>query len=234
MTLQRSVPTFTGKSVVVLGVVLAATMIGPLVAVGVLTGVGFLPVESAARNLAFVFFLAGMVCVAIVGLWRRRAGVPWVMLGITWPTARLWHLLWQVPLGYLVVIAAMWVSQWLRGMPGQPPEKDSIGITADSPVVLLLLAFLAGVIMVPLWEELFFRGAVMGYLKQRWGTTVAVLGSAALFALCHPALEVTLYYFAFGLMCAWLRVFHRNLWGPLAFHMAINGPVTMTMILAVT
>jgi len=95
------------------------------------------------------------------------------------------------------------------------------GVNTDT--LLSLIATLGSfVILTPIHEELFFRGAVMGYLKEHYSPKVAILYSTYVFALLHghPGLYPSTFFL--GLILA--LVYHRwnNIWYPIILHMLIN------------
>lgn len=83
---------------------------------------------------------------------------------------------------------------------------------------------IAGVIAVAVAEELFFRRLAYGWLA-RWGTAVAVIGAAILFALVHIptyGAAVLPLDFAAGLLFGWQR-WTTGTWTASAFtHAAAN------------
>jgi membrane protease YdiL (CAAX protease family) len=68
----------------------------------------------------------------------------------------------------------------LAGLPVADPPP---GLPIDLPE--LPLAFLSVVILIPLFEELLFRGLLLNWLKQRMVWWLAALTSSVLFALLH-------------------------------------------------
>jgi len=72
-----------------------------------------------------------------------------------------------------------------------PPYHPLQGLTATSSSNEIRWALgLAAVVGAPLLEETFFRGALYGALRRRWGIGAALLGSSAFFALLHPQLPL--------------------------------------------
>lgn len=85
------------------------------------------------------------------------------------------------------------------------------------------LAIAAGVVAA-VAEEIFFRRLVYGWL-ERWGTALAVVGSAALFALVHVpvyGLGVLPLDFAAGLVFAWQRRATGGWTAPAVTHVFAN------------
>ncbi|HLY65447.1 MAG TPA: CPBP family intramembrane glutamic endopeptidase [Chloroflexota bacterium] len=73
-----------------------------------------------------------------------------------------------------------------------------------APLALFALALLAGCVLAPLVEELFFRGYVFQTFWQRRGPWWSYLFSALLFAAAHANLPAAAPIFVMGLMLAYL------------------------------
>ena len=77
-------------------------------------------------------------------------------------------------------------------------------------------------IIVPIMEEVLFRGLVYnrltGYTKNVW----ALLGGAAIFALYHGNVIQILFAFPMGIVLILLYRKKQNLAAPVIFHMAVN------------
>ncbi len=103
------------------------------------------------------------------------------------------------------------------------PQVDAItgGQPFGSTGLIALLVLVAG--LVPLSEELFFRGMLYGTLRERWGILPAVLISALLFALAHflPVLMPAL--FVMGLILALLREYTGSVVPGILLHAMQNG-----------
>lgn len=102
-------------------------------------------------------------------------------------------------------------------------QKQEIGFEALSQSWEYILAFVSLVIIAPLAEELIFRGYLFGKLKKYAAVWVAVLLSAALFAVAHGQWNVALDTFALGLVLASLRLITGNIWVSMALHALKNG-----------
>ncbi len=77
------------------------------------------------------------------------------------------------------------------------------GIEGSSPL-MFLLALLAGCVLAPLAEELFFRGYVFKTFLDQRGPAWAYLYSSGLFALVHANLAAAAPIFVLGLILAYL------------------------------
>lgn len=74
------------------------------------------------------------------------------------------------------------------------------------PAHVWAVAIFRGVLIVPLFEEMLFRGALLPWLGQKMRPALAVAASAALFASMHVNLVVLPYAFIAGLALGWLRL----------------------------
>ncbi|MEZ4652980.1 MAG: CPBP family intramembrane glutamic endopeptidase [Candidatus Eisenbacteria bacterium] len=74
-------------------------------------------------------------------------------------------------------------------------------------------------VLVPITEELAFRGLLFGRLAERWGTLRALLLTSALFAILHLD---PIGKFAFAFVCGLLYLGSGSLWAPIALHAANN------------
>lgn len=77
------------------------------------------------------------------------------------------------------------------------PMLQSVEGLSFAPLIVFLLA-----VLVPIGEEVFFRGLVYGGLRLRWGVAVGALVSAAFFAAVHTQVVHALPIFALGLLLA--------------------------------
>lgn len=100
--------------------------------------------------------------------------------------------------------------------------------TGPLDVVLLVLIVVVGA---PIIEELFFRGLLLRSLERRWGTTVAVVGSSAVFAAVHLEPRLLPGHLIFGFLAAWLTIRSGRLGPAIWAHVGFNG-VTVAVLLA--
>lgn len=203
---------------------------------GALVGLGK-TVPSVRANIQTVLALSiplhALLCLGALTVVRRRTGTSWAALGVVRPTWRLLHVLWQIPLALVAVLLTQGIVVLAMGGDDSPLRSSGkSALIAGTPGFAILAAFIGAAILTPLWEEIFFRGFILGALRRRGGAVVAVIGSAAVFALAH-ALPILLPYLAvMGLCLALLRLFHRSVWGSLALHMTVNTLASTALIAA--
>ena len=90
-------------------------------------------------------------------------------------------------------------------------------------------AFIATVILAPVVEELFFRGMLLTRWSLKWGPTVGVLASSAIFGVLHVGF---LGAFAFGVAMCLLYIKTRTLIVPIAAHFLNNLVATAASAIA--
>lgn len=86
----------------------------------------------------------------------------------------------------LVILAGMAIEYLQRVIGVQPAQNNVAELAGEDPTVLLVLIPLALLVIGP-GEELLFRGAVQGRLREVFGAPAAVGTAAALFAAIHFA-----------------------------------------------
>lgn len=139
-----------------------------------------------AYVLPFAAFMGGLVLVSLVKSFAPETGAPlwladpkyWVYplqtvvcaVLLVWFWRRYeWGVRWHLPAGLFVglVVLALWVApQWLPGASART-EGFNPDTFADDPFLWwssLLLRFLRLVVIVPLLEEIFWRGFLLRYV----------------------------------------------------------------------
>ena len=94
-------------------------------------------------------------------------------------------------------------------------EAHSLG--SGALVVTCLVA------LVPLIEELLFRGLFLFGLERRYGPGFALLASACLFGIVHMGAVPAVYATVAGLCLGGLALTTRSVWPGIALHAAINA-----------
>lgn len=89
--------------------------------------------------------------------------------------------------------------------------------SASFPIQLISLG-----ILIPICEELVFRGLIYQRLKESGTVTSAMLYSALVFGLMHGNMVQMLYGFLLGLMLAWFYEKYGSVWAPITAHIIMN------------
>jgi hypothetical protein len=172
----------------------------------------------------------GILLLGVYLFAARQSG--WEALGIRrppWWTITITPILLLVEMTGMVIINNM--IAYLRGEMFVNPQIEAMtGGEPLAPYMLVLLLLLIAV-LAPIAEELFFRGMLYGWLRQQWGTGVAIIASAAIFAVLHfiPLLIPALFFI--GLVLALLREWSNSTIPCIILHMLQNGIVVIGMSL---
>lgn len=104
------------------------------------------------------------------------------------------------------------------------------GLVLYSPSVMVQLACMG--ILVPLGEELVFRGLLYGRLRQELSFWKAAVVSAVCFGLFHGNVAQGLYAGLLGMFLAAIFEYGQSLWGCWLFHSAANvAAILLTRIM---
>lgn len=186
--------------------------------------------EHGLTLVALSLPLHALAVLATLHAGLRRARTGWRALGFQRPTARLLHLLWQVPCLVVVVLLVQVLVAVVLGL--EPPAEDE-GIdqlALDVGPVTVLALLLGVVVLAPIWEEAVFRGLVQGGLRRRWPVRAAVPVTAACFAAAHGVPVLLAYLFTVGIGLGVLREVHRTLWAPVLAHATVNALASATLL----
>jgi membrane protease YdiL (CAAX protease family) len=189
--------------------------------------------------------------------WPVWRGVPvWQVqqeLGIFWPRGGWREVSFGIlgyigglPVIFLGLLVTLLLMRWQTLLTGtalfafaEAPVHPIIEPLARGSMWIRLQA-IAVVLLVPITEEIMFRGVLYRHLRElfgRWGWLVSLflslLTSSFLFAVIHPqgALGVPLLT-AVAIVLALLREWRGALIAPIVTHMIVNG-VTTTLVLLI-
>lgn len=185
--------------IVVAAVLLAGTTPSIFVAV----------VASAVTAFAAVTIAAAVRVRSFAALGLRAVSWRWIGLGIGAGVA-VWLINRVVVLIYISV----------TGDTSNPQQE--LNNAAAGSVAGLVFMLALGAVLVPIGEELLFRGVIYGGLR-RYGVTVATIASAAVFGLAHGISIVLVGAVILGVVAALLYERTRSIWPAVAVHGVNNG-----------
>jgi membrane protease YdiL (CAAX protease family) len=170
----------------------------------------------------------GLTVALLLGLaLRRPGGAATVGLRNVTPGERgifavVWYLL-SIPslMGLGALTAAIFMAQG-----GEPPVQDTAVLVAEGlpedPVLILALVAL----VIPLFEEIIFRGFLLELLVSRLGVPAGIFLSSALFAILHGG-AVFLPIFGLAVLLAGVKLRTRSLGASWTIHAVHNGLTTL-------
>lgn len=177
---------------------------------------------QAACNLAGIGLVLGLAArltggLPALGLRRHRGAPAWITALSPWLAA--------VPL----LAAAKWANTAvIELVGGQPKTQDHMLHFLEQGSVDPLWVWTAMVLILPVCEEILFRGALFGELRRRMPAASAMLVSGLLFGMLHDT-SVVLPVAVLGALLAWLYERTGSLTVPCLVHILQNG-VTLTLI----
>ena len=120
---------------------------------------------------------------------------------------------------YVSNIISIYLGVWEveLSQPDFSPPDSSIGV---------FFYFIQMTLFAGIFEELMFRGAVLGFLRK-FGDRTAILISAFLFALIHGNLIQIPFAFVLGLYLGYVACRTKNLLYPILIHAVNNGVATI-------
>jgi membrane protease YdiL (CAAX protease family) len=90
------------------------------------------------------------------------------------------------------------------------------------PTPAWIIAIVRGCLIVPIFEEVFFRGVLLSWLRTRLNVHAAVFAMATLFALMHGSLVVAPYVFIFAVVAGYVRVRTGSIFNTIIMHSLNN------------
>jgi membrane protease YdiL (CAAX protease family) len=164
---------------------------------------------------------------AIWFVFVRGRGLSFADLGYT-IVDRRWALM-GIGAGFGALPLAFVLVAILRpalGSDTAPSVEDFTG-GGDFTVFHALTMLLYGGFVVPLTEELFFRGLVFRWLRQRLDFWPAAFVSAAVFGVAHGSADKAVISGLLGLALAWLFERSRSLAPAILLHQTFNSLALM-------
>ena len=128
--------------------------------------------------------------------------------------------------GWIVSMQVGMTTEQLVPMPKAIEELFNQLLDRSKPLGLLL----AIVVAAPLTEEYLCRGIVLPALQRRWGSAVAVVGSALAFGALHMNPWQFFYAAVLGVTLGWLRVQSGSILPGILLH-ALNNLISWLLLI---
>jgi membrane protease YdiL (CAAX protease family) len=164
----------------------------------------------------------------------RRPGLTWREFGLRpFQLSYLWLALLVAVFFTPLRAAAALLAEVLTGSGFETLQRRLDLVVPAGPLGLTFAVTLLGAgLLVPLAEELYFRGLLHRWLRSRFSFWPRVLLSSALFGLGHfdsPGIVASTFFL--GLLCAITLERGRSLWLPVAIHAVNNSLAVMLLYL---
>lgn len=134
---------------------------------------------------------------------------------------------WSLFLGFTVLASGLII--YFAGT--NPFELLNIHIPNNNQQIVWL--FVAGGLVSPVAEELFFRGVIFGYFR-RWGFLFALVASTTIFAGLHTTPQIPWVQAAGGVLFAFSYEKSKNIITPIIIHQTGNMAIFTLGLIAST
>ena len=184
-------------------------------------------------ELAFTVFLWVLNTLVVLGaihyIALRKYGLTWSDLGIgKFDRVYLRRGAFAGLLSLPVVIVVTKMYESLLGQPFENPQIDALmplGFSWGALAIFLIL----GSIVVPIAEEIAFRGLFYRWLKPRLGVPGSVVVSALVFAMLHGIPQIIPAITALGIVLAIAAEMSDSIWPSIIAHGIFNAFMTITL-----
>jgi membrane protease YdiL (CAAX protease family) len=212
-----------------------------VVAANVVTGIVF--VASSASMMARDGSLTpGGLTLSVLALDGALLGVlylrivhpqvlSWKQMGLS-PDRLSAFIAQGVGYGVVTIVGTGLLGLLLQALGVQQTQEAMFQGVLSAPPSQFVAVLLAAGVFAPVVEETFFRGYILTGLTARWGTAVAFVISALLFALAHTNLQAFVLLFYAGLVLAFARWRSGSLIPGMVAHCLNNAIALLTLYLA--
>jgi len=202
---------------------------GLFLVIGVAIGSTLTEVSILTTSIAYLVNIVVFIgTVYLVGV--RRGRLSWEEIGFRpprlpgfWIRIAVLAALALIPIRVvLALVTQLLVGGSLENL-AEAPRMELLN-PGGSLLLNFLVSFLLGGILVPVAEELYFRGAIFTWFRRRYSLWIAVIGSTLLFALGHAdLLPVVVTSAVIGVVNALLYERSRSIWVPITVHVVNNS-----------
>ena len=165
----------------------------------------------------------------------RRGKISWASIGFFPPKIEMKWILVGVVVSFILIpiralIGAL-VELAINGnLESLKVRGDLLFAGAEPNILNFLLSLLIIGVIVPISEELFFRGLLYRWFHLRFRLWPAILISSLLFGLAHyDSLAVMISSFVLGIANAIAMERTKSIWVPILMHAVTNGAAVILM-----
>lgn len=210
------------------------------IGVFILAGLVLALLEALGLPVGFEWLTGSIagVTVQLLLQWGVTLGVAWLFLrgrGYRLSPGQMGFRSWRLGRGILYLLGVL-IAYYFVISPLYMLMLELFGISFDpaqdlteayNPAqaglgVALAVALVQVAMIVPVVEELFFRGIIYQGLESRWGYLPAAIASASVFTLAHVDPVIFFPIFALGFGFATLFYLTRSLWPSIIGHVIVN------------
>ncbi|MCX0386941.1 CPBP family intramembrane metalloprotease [Clostridium perfringens] len=101
-----------------------------------------------------------------------------------------------------------------------PSYKEVVNQLATSRASVLQL--IITIVLIPIYEEIFYRGIIFGYLRKNFNIIMAIVVQALVFGVMHLNLVQGIYTFILGIVLALIYMYSESILGNITVHIIFN------------
>lgn len=176
--------------------------------------------------------LAALTAVRVHLLRRRR--LRWADLGLRRPDRSPLHLLWQIPtvMGAAVVVSTIVLAPLAPGGDvGDDAASEVIGDLLGGGPVFAVLGLITVAAIVPLVEEVVFRGIVLPALMARYRAPLGITLAGLVFAAVHLVPPALPYLIVVGISLCAMAAWYRSIVPGIVLH-GVNNAIVFAIVVA--
>ena len=164
----------------------------------------------------------------------RRRGLRWADVGLRRPEHSTWHLTWQIPAVMTAGVTASMVvlipSGAGTGSAGEEADAAIADLVAGGPVSAVL-GVLTVAVLIPVAEEVVFRGIVLPALRARLRAVAGITLAGAVFAAVHLLPPALPYLVVVGISLCAMAEWYRSIVPGIVLH-GVNNAVVVAGVIA--
>ncbi len=203
---------------------------------GILIGPYFTEINLLLTSLTILFnliFVGGTAY--LLGILRNK--ISWKQLGIK-PVIWRWE---YILLAGILAVALMPIRsaiglffQWLiEGGFDSLVQRENLFSAGGLTWGGFFITFIGIGILAPISEELYFRGLIHHWFRERWGMWASIIASSVFFGLAHfDSVGVLVSSFIMGIVMAYVYERTKTLWITIAIHVITNSIAVFLLYLS--
>lgn len=157
----------------------------------------------------------------------RRRGLGWADLGVRRPDRSFVHLLWQIPAVMVagsIASALVLIPLGMSGAAGEGDDEALFDLATGGPA-FVVLGMLTVAVLVPVMEEIVFRGIVLPALRARFRAVAGITLAGAAFAAVHMLPPALPYLLVVGISLCAMAEWYRSILPGMVLHGFNNAVV---------
>lgn len=200
--------------------------------IGIAADGGLFEIERFGARSGEVMFGSSIVSLLSFGgsvylIGTRRHALRWQAAGVRRTSAQ-WMIVATLIGLFFVPVSVSLSLAFERSATGREVDLSPPREVFDTvPIDEFLLVFVGVAVIVPIAEELFFRGMLYRWLRTRLNLGFALVISSAIFGAVHFSPISFISLSAVGALCALMFEYSRSIWPAVAVHAANNGIIVI-------